>query len=140
APGLLEPLPRRGRVLPGQLRRRALELLFLTVEPGLPAPGPLEVVPDVEAQPAEPIGLDLDAIAVLEAAEPAMVRAGRDDVAGVEGVDRGDPLDAARDLVGHVARVVVLLELAVHPELDLEPVRIGDLVRRHDVRPDRAEG
>src|SRR5206468_10038734 len=46
----------------------------------------------------------------------------------------------ARNLVGHVARVVVLLELAVHPELDLKPVRIGDLVGRHDVRPDRAEG
>src|SRR4030095_3603501 len=102
--------------------------------------GALEVVADVEAQPAEPFGLDLDAITVLEAAEPAVIRAGRDDVTSVERVDRGDPFDATWNLVGHVARVVVLLELAVHPELDLKSVRIGDLVGRHDVGPHRAEG
>src|SRR5262249_1968114 len=132
-------LARGGRVLPGQLWRRAFELLVLAVEPRLASPRPLEVVPHAEAQPAEPLGLDLDAVAVLEAAEPAVVGAGRDDVAGIERVDRGHPLDAARDLVGHVARVVVLLELAVHPQLHLQPVRIGDLVRGHDVRPHRAE-
>src|SRR5580765_5431393 len=133
-------LPRSRRIFPGQLRRGALELLLLTIESGLPPPGALEIVADVEAEPPEPLGLDLDAIPVLESAEPAMIRAGRDDVTGVERVDRGDPLDAARDLVGHVARIVVLLQLAVHPELDLQMVRIGDLVRRHDVRPHRAEG
>src|SRR2546426_4253580 len=129
-----------GCVFPGQLRCRALELFLLPVQPGLPAPGALEVVPDVETQAAELLGLDLDPVPVLESAQAAMVRARRDDVAGVQRVDRGDPLDAARNLVGHVARVVVLLELAVHPELHLQMVRIGDLVGGHDVRPDRAEG
>src|SRR5437870_5756364 len=133
-------LPRRRRVLSGQLRCRALELLLLPVQTSLPAPGALEVVPYVEAQPAELLGLDLDPITVLEAAQAAMVGAGRDDVTGLERVDRGDPLDAARDLVGHVARVVVLLEVPVHPQLYLKTMRIGDLVGRHDVGSDRAEG
>src|SRR5215467_4166999 len=100
-----------GCVLSGQLRRRPFQLLFLPIEPRLTAPGALEVVADVEAQPAELLGLDLDAIAVLEPAEPAMIRAGGKNVAGIERMDRGDPLDAARNLVGHVAGVVVLLQL-----------------------------
>src|SRR5438105_6878070 len=133
-------LLRRRRVLSGQLRCRALELLLLPVQTSLPAPGALEVVPYVEAQPAELLGLDLDPITVLEAAQAAMVGAGRNDVAGLERVDRGDPLDAARDLVGHVTRVVVLLEIAVDPQLYLKTVRIGDLVGCHDERSDRAEG
>src|SRR5882724_7152755 len=32
------------------------------------------------------------------------------------GVNRRDPLETARDLVGHVAGVVVLLQLAIHPQ------------------------
>src|SRR5256885_13106613 len=92
-------LPRDRRVLARQLRRRAFLLLLLAIQARLPAPGALEVVADVEAEPAQPFGLDLDPVAVLESAEAAMVRAGRDDVAGVERVDRRDPLDAARDLV-----------------------------------------
>src|SRR5438445_9814933 len=120
-------LLRRRRVLSGQLRCRALELLLLPVQTGLPAPGALEVVPYVEAQPAELLGLDLDPIAVLETAQAAMVGAGRDDVAGLERVDRGDPYDAARDLVRHVARAVVLLDVRVDPQLYLQPMRIGDL-------------
>src|SRR5262249_36320010 len=103
-------LPRRRCVLPGQLRCRAFLLLLLPVQPRLAAPGALEVVADVEGQAAHPLGLDLDPVAVLEATEPPVIGAGRDDVARVERVDRGDPLDAARNLVGHVARVVVLLE------------------------------
>src|SRR5207244_10008399 len=97
------PLSRSGCVLPRQLRRGALQLLLLPIQPCLSAPGALEVVADVEVQPAQALGLDLDPIAVLEAAQPAVIRAGRDQVAGLERVDRGDPLDAARNLVGHVA-------------------------------------
>src|SRR5438034_2876954 len=44
-------LPGRGRVLPGELRRRAFELLLLPLEPSLPGPRALQVVADVDAQP-----------------------------------------------------------------------------------------
>src|SRR4030095_16421854 len=78
---------RRGGVLARQLRRGALLLLLLSVQPRLTSPGALEVVADVEAQATEPLGLDLDPVPVLEAAQAAMVRARRDDVAGLERVD-----------------------------------------------------
>src|SRR5262245_63531921 len=89
----VRPLARCRRVLPGQLRRRSVLALVLAVEPGLARPGALEIVAHVEAQPTEPLGLQLDAVAVLEAAQPTMVGAGGQDVAGLQGVDRRDPLD-----------------------------------------------
>src|SRR5262249_13800002 len=93
----------RRRVFPGQLRRRhLLRALVLHVEARLATPGALEVVAHVEAQLAEPFGLELDHVTVLEGVEAAVVGAGRQYVAGLEGVDRADPLDAARDLVRHV--------------------------------------
>jgi len=115
-------------VLAAELRGRPLEPLVLAVEPRLPPPGPLEVVPHIEAQPPQPLRLELHHVAVLKSAEAAVIRPRRENVPGLEGVDRGHPLDAARDLVGHVAGVEALLELAVDPELDVEPVGIRDLV------------
>ena len=44
-----------------------------------------------------------------------MIGAGREHVAGLEGVDRAHPFDAARNIVRHVAGVEVLLERAVDP-------------------------
>src|SRR5262249_44236161 len=127
----------RGGVLAAELGRRALEALVLAVELSLPRPGALEVVPHVEAQPPQPLRLQLDEVAVLEAAEPAVVGPRGEHVAGLQRVDGGDPLDAARDLVRHVARVEVLLELAVDPEPDPEVVGVADLVGRHEVGPHR---
>jgi hypothetical protein len=88
----------------------------------------------VEAQAAEALGLQLDQVAVLEAAEPAVIGAGGEHVARAEGVDAGHPLDAARDLVGHVVGVEVLLEGAVDPQAHREAMRVGDLVGGDDVR------
>src|SRR5262249_34104406 len=118
------------RVLAGRLRGRAFLALVLAGQARLAAPGALEVVADADVQPAEALALQLDGVAVLEAAEPAMVGAGGEDVAGLQRVDRRHPLDAARDLVGHVVGVEVLLQLSVHPELDLELVHVLDLVGR----------
>mgnify|MGYP003694056147 CR=1 FL=1 len=50
----------------------------------------------------EAVGLELDHVAVLKGAQAAVVGAGRENVAGLERMDRADPLDAARDLVRHV--------------------------------------
>ena len=62
-----------------------------------------------------------------------MIGAGRQHVAGLERVDGADPLDAARDLVGHVAGVEILLEHAVDPEPHLKLMRIADFIGRDDV-------
>ena len=88
----------------------------------------------------EAFGLELDAVAVLEAGEAAVVGPGGEDVARLERVDARHPLDAARDLVGHVARVERLLDRAVHREPDRQLVRIRDLVRGHQVGADGREG
>src|SRR5688572_21671692 len=96
----------RLRVLARQLRRRAFEVLLLAVEPRLAAPRALQLVLDVELEPAETFRLDLDHVAVLEPGETAVVRAGREDVPGFDRMDRAHPLDAARNLMRHVARVV----------------------------------
>src|SRR5262245_20373539 len=108
----------RSGVLPTGLGGRAVVALLLALEPGLASPGPLELVLDVDGQLAQPLGLDLDLVAVHERVETAMVGAGGQDVAGFEGVNRGDPLDAAGDLVGHVVGVEVLHQGTVVPELD----------------------
>src|SRR5205814_216567 len=63
-------LPRRGRVLPRELRRRRVELLLLPLEPRLPGPRALQVVSDVQAQPAQALRLQLDQILVLKGAPP----------------------------------------------------------------------
>src|SRR5947199_3819299 len=133
-------LPGRGRVLPGELRRRAFELLLLPLEPSLPGPRALQVVADVDAQPAQPLRLQLDQVPVLEGAEAAVVGARRQDVARLQGMDGADPLDAPRDLVGHVAGVEVLLERLVHPEPDLQSVRVAHLVGGHQPGAHGREG
>src|SRR3989454_5666092 len=95
----------RGSVLPRQLRRRPFEPLLLPLEPSLAGPRALQVVADVQAQPAQPLRLQLDQIPVLEGAEATVVGARGEDVARLQGMDGADPLDAPRNLVRHVARV-----------------------------------
>src|SRR5947208_3607464 len=94
-------------VLPGELRRRTALAALLTIEAGVATPGALQVVLHADVESTESIGLQLDHVAVHEGAEPAMIRAERDDVAGLQTMNARDPLDAARNLVGHVAGVVV---------------------------------
>ncbi len=57
-----------------------------------------------------------------------MIGAGGHDVAGLECMDGGQPLDAARNLVRHVVGVEVLLQFAVDPQFDLQLVRIRDFI------------
>src|SRR5262249_13755559 len=109
-----------GRVLAGQLGRRPFLLLLLPLEPCLPCPRALEAIAHAEAEPAQAVRLQLDLVAVLEGAEPPVVGAGGEDVAGLERVDGGDPLDAPGNLVRHVAGVEVLLEHRIDPEPNLE--------------------
>ena len=110
------------------------------VEPRFPAPGALELVAHVEAQLAEPFDFQLDHVAVHERVQAAVIGAGRQNVAGLQRMDRADPLDAARDLVRHVVGVEVLLQYAVDPQPDLQLVRIADFVGGDDVGADRREG
>src|SRR5271165_1731189 len=138
----------RGRcVFAGQLRRdvrigasRLLRRLLVHLQTGLASPGTLQLVLDVESKPAETVDLELDLVAVLEGVEAAVVGAGGDDVARLQGVDRGQPLDAARDLVCHIAGVEVLHQGAVVPQPDLQFVRVRDLALGHQARADRREG
>src|ERR1700720_4810285 len=93
-------------VFSGQLRRdvgviagRLLRRLLMHLQAGLASPGALQLVLHVEGEPPEPVDFELDLVAVLEGVEAAVVGAGGDDIARLQGVDRGKPLDAARDLV-----------------------------------------
>src|SRR5262245_51589493 len=70
---VVRPLARRRRVLPGQLGRRSFLALVLAVQPGLARPGALEIVAHVEAQATQSLGLQLDAVAVLERAQATVV-------------------------------------------------------------------
>src|SRR6516162_4257557 len=137
----------RRRVFAGQLRcdvgigaRRLLRYLLVYLQPGLASPGALQLVPDVEGEPPETVDLELDLVAVLKGIEAAVIGPGGDDVARLQGVDRGEPLDAARDLVRHVAGVEVLHQGAVVPQPDLQFLRVRDLVLGHKIRADRREG
>lgn len=84
------------RVLAAQLRRDRRQLLAVTLQPRLARPGPLEIVADRYLEPSEALDFQLHHVAVHERIEAAVVGAGCDDVAGIEVVDRRDPLDAAR--------------------------------------------
>src|SRR5438445_4081154 len=86
------------------------EPLLLPLEPSLAGPRALQVVADVQAQPAQSLRLQFDQIPVLERAQPAVVGARGKDNPGLQSVNGADPLDAPRNLVRHVARVEVLLE------------------------------
>src|SRR5262249_11207718 len=117
----------RGRVFPRQLRRRyGFRALVGHLQPRLPPPCTLERVTYGNAQPAEPLALELDYIAVLKRAQTSVIGAGRQHVAGLERVNRADPFDAAWDLVGHVAGVEILLDYAVDREPHLQPMRVGN--------------
>src|SRR5262245_41393456 len=73
-------------------------------------------------------------------AEPdARRRPGRDHVAGVQAHEARQVADELRDAEDHRARVAVLVALAVDLEPDAQLLRVGHLVARHEVGPDRPE-
>ena len=103
---------------------------------------------DRVAQHADPLDLGLDDVAGLEVeplalllrleARDARDGAGREDVARAV-AERREVAEDLRDRHAHAARVRLLPRLAVDAQLHREVVRVGDLVRRHDPRPERAE-
>src|SRR6266481_5221969 len=91
----------RGRVLAGLLRRdvrigagRLLRRLLVHLQPRPPLPGALQLVLNVEGKLPDAVDFELDLVAVHERVEAAVVGAGGNDVARLQGVDRGEPLDA----------------------------------------------
>ena len=73
-------------------------------------------------------------------AEPLVVGAAGDQVAGVQRHDRRGELDELRHPVLHVVGVVIVAQLAVVPEAHDDIVGLGDLVGGGDARADRGEG
>ena len=128
-----------GRVLARELRAQALEAGLGPLVPRLAFPGAPQIIADVHPQAAERTDLQLEHVAVDQRVQTTMVRAGRDDVAGLERMHRGDERNALGDRVRHVGRVEVLHQGPVVPQTDGQVLRIVDLVGRHDVRADRAE-
>ena len=63
-----------------------------------------------------------------------MIGTAREHVARLERMDRADPFDAARDIVRHVAGVVVLHQRAVDPQPYLKIVRVLHFVGGHEKR------
>src|SRR6516165_272144 len=58
---------------------------------------------------------------------------------GVQRVNRGDPFNAARNLMRHVVRVEILHDNTVVCQPDLQLVGVLDLVGRDDIGADRRE-
>src|SRR5436305_7269943 len=129
-------LRRDVRIISGRLLLRCL----VHLKARLALPFALQLVLDVEGQPAEAFGLDLDLIAIYEGVEASMVCTGCANVAWLQRLSRGQPFDAARDLMPHVVGVEVLHQRAIVPQPDLKFLRIPDLVLGDDVRPDRRKG
>ena len=71
---------------------------------------------------------------------PLVVGAAHEQVAGLQGHNAGHGGDELGDAVLHVAGAVVVADLPVHPVLDVEIVRVRDLVRGHDPGADGVEG
>src|SRR5688572_25167136 len=118
----------RSRVLAGELGRKPFQALLLVLEAGVSRPGAFQLVAHVHAQAPQALGFELDEIAVLQGAQPAVIRSGGEHVARLQRMYGRYPLDAPRDIVCHIARVEVLLEHAVHPQADLEVLRIRHFV------------
>src|SRR5262245_39583591 len=71
-------------------------------------PGALQIIAHCDVQRAAALTGELDVVAVHERIEPSMVGACCENVAGVQRVNRGDPFNAARNLMRHVVSVEIL--------------------------------
>src|SRR5258708_5380505 len=108
--------PRLNGVFAAELRGGALQALLLALYPRFARPAAFEIVADVEAQAAQAFSFELDRVAVLKRIESAVVGARGQDVTGIQRMDRRDPFDAPRNLVGHVVGTKTLHEHAVGPQ------------------------
>ena len=68
-----------------------------------------------------------------------MIGAGCKNVAGLQRVDGSDPFDAARNLMRHVVGVEILHHNTIIRELNLQLVRVLNLVVSHNIWADRGE-
>ena len=83
----------------------------------------------------EAVDVELHSLAILQWAQALVVRAAGDDVTRVE-CDGRRELDELGDPVLHVVRVVVVPELAIHPELHVDIVGLRYLVSGGDAGQD----
>src|SRR5262245_8991461 len=97
------------------------------------------VLDRADALDLDPYDVAFVQIAALRAAD-ARRRPGRDDQARLEREHGRERLDAAIAVEEKLIRVRVLALLAVHPGAQLELVRIRDLVRGDEPRPERTVG
>ena len=86
-----------------------------------------------------PFSFEHNHIAILERVQSAAIRAGGNDVSGLKRENRSDVLDAAFNLVSHIIRVEVLLQIAVIAQLNLKILRVWNLIGCNGVRSDRCK-
>src|SRR5436190_6863902 len=104
------------------------------------------LVDDIDAQYADAGNLDFDLVAALHpqrrlaAGADAIRRAGGDDVARLQPGHGREIFDDGGDIEDHVIGRVVLHHLAVQPRRELEPLRVGDDVRRDQPGAERPAG
>src|SRR6516164_3666301 len=87
---------------------RAFCSALLVLQASDACPGTLQIITHCDVQRAAALTGELDVVAVHERIEPSMVGAGCENVAGVQRVNRGDPFNAARNLMRHVVSVEIL--------------------------------
>src|SRR5215472_9082018 len=102
-------------------------------------PRALERILHGQPHPPDAVDLEVHGLAVLQGTQTLVVGAAGDEIPGVERHDRRRELDQLGNRVLHVVGVVVVTELAVHPELDVDVVGLRYLVGGGDARPDGRE-
>src|SRR5262249_59708886 len=88
---------------------RAFCSALLALQASDACPGALHIIAHCDVQRAAALTGELDIVAVHERIKPSMVGTGCENVAGVQRVNRGDPFNAARNLMRHVVSVEILL-------------------------------
>src|ERR671919_588950 len=83
-------------VLAGKLRSVSFQPVLLSLEPRLSRPRALEIVADLDMQPAERLGFELDDTAVLERIQAVVFGPMAQHVPRLVGVDQAAPFKAAK--------------------------------------------
>src|SRR6185437_13638692 len=102
-------------------------------------PAALEWIAHRKLHAADFFDLDLHRLAVLQRAEPLVIGAAGDEVAGIHRHHRCGEFDELGHAMLHVVGIVIVPQLPVVPEAHDDIVWIGDLVGSRDAWTDRRE-
>ena len=96
----------------------------MAIKPQLARPGAPQVIPDVDTETSQALGLQFDDVSVLKRIQTAVVCARGHNISGHQGLDGTDPGYAILNAGNHLACIEVLLDRAIDPQADPQTLRI----------------